>query len=45
VMRRQALYQRTLRSLRTVWKTSGWTQGLRILSTRLGRVGGEKVTF
>jgi hypothetical protein len=29
--------------LRTVWKTSGWTQGLRILSTRLGRVGGEKV--
>src|SRR6187431_1391766 len=44
VMRRQALYQRTLRSLSTAWKASGRTQDLRRVSTQLGRPSRQKVS-
>jgi hypothetical protein len=44
VMRRQALYQRPLRSLSTAWKLSGRTQDLSEVSTELRRPVRQKVS-
>src|SRR6185436_19872228 len=44
VIRRQALYQRTLRSLSTAWKASGRTQDFKRVSTQLGRPSRQKVS-